>query len=105
MTCLQGGAPNQACVLGCFSNPAAALSAVAALTCITSSCSMACTGGAMEGGVTGDSSTSFDAFTFDGITPADARPGVDASELDATGPGEGGGSADAIPPSEGGSGD
>ena len=89
--CLSSGMPDTACVLGCFNNdPAAALTAVATLMCINSSCGAACMPGGLEGGMF-DSSVSSDGSATD----AQAPPG-DASGGDATG--SEGGASDATPP-------
>ena len=102
-TCLGTGMPDPACLLGCFmGDPAAALSAVAALMCINSSCGAACMAGGLEGG--GEGGVVLDSsISSDGSMPPDGSPPSDASEVDAAGP-EGGGS-DANPPVDSGTGD
>jgi hypothetical protein len=67
-TCAAMGTFDQACVLGCFTDPAAAFAAVGALTCIGSNCGAACMPN-MEGGAT-DGSSQPDSTSGD-ATPAD----------------------------------
>jgi hypothetical protein len=94
--CLGSGMPDQACVLGCFmNNPLAALSAVAALTCINMSCGASCMP-VMEGGLR-DAPTPSDVSVPDGGAPSDATPS-EASAMDAASTDSG--ATDATPPGD-----